>query len=326
MKNPDEKDIDSLLTGLSKRDMPPSEAVERAYAQTLAVWEATDYSAKPEPATKYGYITALAASVVLAVSAAFYALLPAEQAADHLYAVSYSTGSVIANNSAIGESQALDSGSQIRVTNNAYAELTRRDGTIVRLDSGVLLDIVDSNTVNLRKGRIYIDAEHGGSLTVTTSHGLVKDIGTIFEVSVNEEELVATVRDGEIYIKTESVSLLSSAQDEWGESTTFIPGKPPVSRKIKRSSEYWGWLSSTYAPIDIEDKSLDQVLRRVSRELGVKLVYANPAAEVSAKASILHGKLTIVEGDLSGALDNVMKTTKLKRVAPETDELLIDFR
>lgn len=325
MNNTDDK-VERLIAEAGLRSKPPEDAHERVYEATLKAWKNAEYSAEYGLRYKRRLI-AIAASVLLSLSFAVLNYLPSGRGSeDPSFLLSYSSGALYIDGQPAGHATKILRGSTIETDGAAFAEIERGDGLLVRIDENSSLDIVDSFEIELHSGRVYIDSEGEGRISVLTDYGIVRDIGTQFEVSVIEDGVLATVRDGEIYIKTDSGSYLSAANEVWGESTQLRKGESPVVSKVSRTSEHWKWLASASAPIDMEGKTLDSLLIKISRELGLRLKYRNVVVENNAKVASLHGTLYNRDDDFLGALKQVMRTTKLKATVTDKNELLIDFR
>ena len=161
------------------------------------------------------------------------------------------------------------------------------DGTSVRLDRGSRARLMSSTAIELLAGSIYIStAEASRGFEVRTPLGVVHDVGTQFEVRVQNEAVRVRVRSGMVEIRRNGGVLPARA----GVETTVTPNGVDT-RNVPAYGPDWEWMSSVAPPIDIEGRPLQEYLNRLTREEGWTLRYENAAVAEAASRIVLHGTM-----------------------------------
>lgn len=186
------------------------------------------------------------------------------------------------------------------------ALLTFRSGHSVRLDRDARIVLEATNQLGLARGRIYVDSgagtPSGDGLRIMTRSGLVRDIGTQFEVDAAETFVQVRVREGAVRVDQPRTSIDVAK----GEAVRIGPGGATERRAIAPSGLEWSWLETIAMPFTIEGAELDAFLKWVSREQGWDWQFRDAAAARHAKGLVLHGS---VEGlTPAEALEAVLPT------------------
>ena len=159
-------------------------------------------------------------------------------------------------------------------------------------------------------------------LEVVTSHGLVREIGTQFEVMSTSAALRVRVREGSVAIEREpqAPGLTGAAGEQLRldstgdvERSAFSPFDPA-----------WSWAVALADVPPIDGRPLVELLDWVARETGYELQFADSGAENRARDVTLRGNLenaTPLE-----ALEAALATTDLEHVAQDDGVLLIRMR
>jgi hypothetical protein len=184
----------------------------------------------------------------------------------------------------IGEGDGVDT------TSGGLTALRLADGTAVRVDRGTRVRWLSGSVMVLDQGAIYVDSGKGRgarSLEVRTTVGVVRDVGTRFEVRLSPTALRVRVRDGAVRLSQSGESHDALAGDE-----LTLDGSGSVARRtIQTFGVEWGWATALAPPFDLEGRTLREFLDWIAGENGWHLRYADAAAEEKARTTTLHGSI-----------------------------------
>lgn len=172
------------------------------------------------------------------------------------------------------------------------AALRLASGPAVRLDHGSRLQMASATTMVLDRGAVYVDAAAGSGVEIRTVLGVVRDIGTQFEVRLLEEDsgdgpaLRVRVREGEIELEPEhGVKQAGTVGEE-----VILHGDGRVERReVAIHGSEWDWALDLAPSVELEGWSLHRFVTWLGREGGWKVRYAAPEVEQQAREIILHG-------------------------------------
>jgi ferric-dicitrate binding protein FerR (iron transport regulator) len=175
---------------------------------------------------------------------------------------------------------------------------------------------MSSSEIRLEEGSVYIDNPSGsGSLTALAVHtplGIVREIGTQFEVRLRERSLRLRVREGTVALHR------ADEVESAGVGTEVIlgPNDSLQRQTIAPHGPEWAWVIKIAPKLDIEGRPLEDFLTWVSRETGRHVRFENESIKESTSNIVLHG--TIEGLSLADALDTVLPTCGLThRVSEE---------
>lgn len=181
-------------------------------------------------------------------------------------------------------------GAAIDTTLGGRAALQLGDDVSLRVNRGTRIVLETPSRVRLEQGTIYVDTRAitgQERIQVSTSLGLVHDIGTQFEVNVVSESLQIRVREGDVRIDRADTPLSVSK----AEGITIHRNGSVERRRIATHGPEWSWVESMAEQFAVEGATLESFLQWVSRELGFTWRFANGAAERHGKAVVLHGSI-----------------------------------
>ena len=175
--------------------------------------------------------------------------------------------------------------------------LRTEEGLALRLDAGTRLRLDGARAVTLERGALYLDSGAGRlSIAVTTALGVVRDVGTRFEVRLLEDDppaLRVRVRDGAI----ELAAAGGTASAKAGEELTLARNGRLERRAAAPHGPDWDWVIEAGPPFELEGRSLAEFLAWVELETGWRVAYDDPSLETTAATITLHGSL----GELNAA-------------------------
>ncbi len=170
-------------------------------------------------------------------------------------------------------------------------------GESMRLDSDTRVRFASSSSVVLERGAVYFDSigdssgdSAGSGLEVRTTFGVVRDIGTQFEVRLvedaeAEDSLRVRVREGSIDLESNGESHRATVGEELQLDSrgALTRGPSPIH------GSHWDWVVETAPAPDVTGQPLQVFLDWLAREGGWAVRFADPATAEVASSTILHG-------------------------------------
>jgi ferric-dicitrate binding protein FerR (iron transport regulator) len=317
--NDDDRDLGELLRAAGRRESPPPDAAAAVRAAVAAEWREA-VAARTRRRRRIATF-AMAASVA-AVTIGAWLLRPASPPATSvattvtaapLATVARLDGSMElqAPGGAWRTVAALDeapAGSTLRTGPAGRAVLAWRGGATVRVDADTRLALADGRVL-LESGAVYVD---GGSAPgdvapdVETPLGLVRHLGTRYEVRVVPERLQVTVRDGRVEVARDGSREVAAG----GERLTVAATGAVARERVPTWGAEWSWLDALAPELQIEGRRVDEFVAAAARETGREVRYATPAARTAAGEVVLRGSVAGLAPDV--ALQAVLATTRLE--------------
>jgi ferric-dicitrate binding protein FerR (iron transport regulator) len=159
------------------------------------------------------------------------------------------------------------------------------DNVSLRFDRASRARLVSASRIDLEAGAIYVDSGHDTPpLEVHTSFGVVRDIGTQFEVRVGAEALRVRVRSGVVEVRHGDV--MSPARP--GTELT-LDRRGASTRAVLPYGSEWTWAAELGRPLTIEGLSLKSFVDHLCREQGWTAAYGDATLARDASGIILHG-------------------------------------
>lgn len=172
-----------------------------------------------------------------------------------------------------------------------HLALRSTDGLVLRLDAGTSLLLDAADAIRLERGAVYIDSGlDAPPITVSTPLGVVRDIGTRFEVRILDDgapRLRVRVRDGEVELAGTAGSTTATAGVEL---TLGNDGRFARQACLGHGAE-WAWVVAAAPRFEIEGRSLAEFLAWVEHETGWRVAYEDPDLATAATTIRLHGSL-----------------------------------
>ena len=141
------------------------------------------------------------------------------------------------------------------------AALALADGQILRLDVASRVRLLGSSHLELERGAVYAEAT-GRGLAISTRWGVVRDIGTRFEVRIDERinghyALRVQVREGRVVLEQPSGAHREAGP---GEALTVTEDGAVERSEITVYGPGWDWILAAAPPFAVEGKTLREVL------------------------------------------------------------------
>jgi hypothetical protein len=184
---------------------------------------------------------------------------------------------------AVGES--IAAGVWFEARESGMAAVSLAGGGDVRIDRGSRIRFDASRVLALERGRIYLDvvASQGG-VTIATPAGVVRDVGTRFEVQMADGTLRLRVREGAVQLDRVGRTDRTSAGTE-----VAVTGEIVTTRAATRYGPSWDWITLAAPAFKVEGATLDAFLTWAVREGGWTLDVPEAGVRDRARGTVLHG-------------------------------------
>lgn len=208
----------------------------------------------------------------------------------------------------------LDTTTGFDTTTDSRVALRLSSGTAVRLDSDTRLEVASASVLRLERGAVYIDAAAiGTAVEVRTSLGVVRDIGTQFEVRLSgetEEDSALRIRVREGAIEFEGEGNRPAEQAGAGEQLALRGDGTLTRDTISVFGPEWDWVQSLVKIPDTDGRPLAEFLGWASREGGWTLAYVDTATEEMASVEKTYGDVRDLT--LKQAMETVLQSSNLE--------------
>ncbi len=175
----------------------------------------------------------------------------------------------------------------------ARVALRLAGGTSIRLDAGSRLRVVAGDRLALERGAVYADSgaeapTPGRAIAVDTPFGVVTDVGTQFEVRLDEvsNRLEVRVREGTVDVATAADRHRLSAAGGRAAELTVSAGGGVARRKIACHGLLWSWIHDATPPLAGASRPVAEILEWAARESCWRLRYADPSLEQQASVPL----------------------------------------
>jgi ferric-dicitrate binding protein FerR (iron transport regulator) len=205
----------------------------------------------------------------------------------------------------IGLADALRAGHHIETGAAGRVGLRLSPHVSLRFDHGSRVRLLSANAIELGAGAVYVDSgPESPDFEVHTSFGVVRDIGTQFELRLSASSLRVRVRSG--VVEVQRGGHVSSARP----GTELMLGPAgATNRDVEPYGPEWSWAAGVGPTFEIDGRALGAFLEHLCREQGWRLVYADGKLALEASGMILHGSTAGLQA--SDALAIALATTGL---------------
>lgn len=295
----DADDIGQLLRLAGPRDAVPADRRLRVRAAVHAEWR-QQTRARARRILMFRSLGALAAAalVLLGVRLAVRDDVVMPTPGRELASIEVLSGFVrpISASQSAARATALKIGDRIRegegvdTSRDGQAALRLAGGASVRMDRGTRLTLVSDTEMVLDAGAIYVDSGEkpgSGALEIRTKLGVVRDIGTRFEVRLAEFGLRVRVRDGLVRLSRDR----RSYDAQRGNELTLDMEGGILRRTVPVHGTQWAWAAGIAQPFELEGRSLRDFLDWIAGENGWSVRFADAVVEKKSQTTILHGSV-----------------------------------
>jgi ferric-dicitrate binding protein FerR (iron transport regulator) len=328
VSNPQDNDsVAALLRAVGRRSVPPREDYERVLAASRAAWQG---AVRRRARMRLGY--ALAAGLaVLVVFAGLMRQLDSPGSAGAAATLVIARGPVFTGDNRgqewtwlTGRGVALLGDTRLRTDPSGRAALRLENGTSLRLGGGTDLVLHPAGRIELLEGRVYLDTNDAGSgaVEIVTRFGVLRNLGTQFEVLATESELRVRTRAGAVAVsRGETGDVLHCAIRE----ELRVDSHGRIERgHIETHDAEWAWAQALAEPPRGASLPLLHFLDWVARETGRHLAYDTPETRERVRKVVLHG--TTPELAPEAALAVALATTDIDYSLLEDGTILLRSR
>lgn len=324
-RSAEERELEKIFSLATPRT-PPPELIERKVREAVhEEWR----QATARNARRWPKLASLAAAVLLVVAAGLW-LRPGDPArvlfeeARVLRVEGQSQLLGSEDSTVLSPGMALEvfSGDRLRSTTASGLTLDLGARGEIRLGPGTELRIEGPERIRLNRGQLFLATRQDSvaRLDVDTALGLVRHVGTRFQVILAEGELRVDVREGAVVIESQQAAPTRAAA---GTSARLDSVGNLKVQKLKPFGPSWDWADQLAPPFSIDGRSLHATAAWAAEQSGRVLEFEDSGVEREARATTLHGDLVLKE-PLSG-LRQVMMTTRLQFVL-QGERILISAR
>lgn len=314
-----EEDIRTLLSVAGPRRQPPADVEARVRAATMAAVEVL-----PEPEVSSWWAeprVAIAAMMIIGVAAGLF-LIPRSEVVP-AGTIAFTSGAYTVRGSDSAGST-LAAGAIVSTSSSGRMLIDLGEHQTVRLDRNASLTLHDSTEIWLHRGRIYVDSISSRRVKVVTPSASITDIGTQFEVTVDNDSLVVATREGKVQVMLGVDEYLSEAEPGVGE-TLKIDGLELIHRqRMPTTGKRWAWTQLARPLFDVQGRSIRDYLEWTAREEGKRLQFSTPLAAQQAELRTLHATGHIDGG--SESLRRVLATSAFELAPGEEHEIVVALR
>ncbi len=194
----------------------------------------------------------------------------------------------------------LPKGVRLRTETGALAALRMAGGATVRVDSSSRVQLLSAAALRLDRGALYADTglerSSGPALEVHTAFGTVRHVGTQFEVrwvDSRQPTVRVRVREGSVAVEGGGRSYRAAA----GEELSVRADGEVARAQVAGYGAGWEWMMDAAGGLEIEGRTLGEVLDRVQRETGWRVRFADAGSEAAARRIVLHGGVGALRPD-----------------------------
>ena len=273
-------DVEAIVRQAGRRPPVPADIAARVRASVHESWRA-DADARR---TRRRFMYAVPVAAAAAIAAVVLFLRPAPQLQQQQVRpvpVQVATVERITGATTLTAGQAILTSSDL-ATGSGRAALRMTDGTSVRMDQQTRLRFDAQRSLTLESGALYVDTAKSG-YRITTPFGVVRDVGTKFEVRVTAASARVRVREGEVVVGDRSAHR--------GEQLEASKGGAIAVSRIATWGDDWGWLNDIAPAFAVDGKRVAEFLSWVSNESGMEVRYENDATAKKAANVVLHGSI-----------------------------------
>ena len=311
----DRDDVAKLVRLAGKRRSVPRERAERVRAAAQAQWQE---EVRRRSRRRYAWTAAAlatAASLVLALTLTF--LPPGSDVPTGSHAtilVEALAGSAWSRfnaeeNRSLEVGDPLRPGSELATAEESRAAIRLASGHSVRLDASTRIRLREDGSLAVDRGAVYVDsgldATTIDALDVHTPLGVVEEIGTQFEVRLENDSLRVRLREGTVVVHQDD----RDHELQVGTELELSPDGSVTRRALPTHGSEWEWFVDITPMLDLEGRTAMEFLDWVARERGWTLAFADDSVARFAGEIVLGGALERLT--LEEALDAVLPTCQM---------------
>jgi ferric-dicitrate binding protein FerR (iron transport regulator) len=286
---PERDALAELIRAAGRRPAPRAADYERVLAASRVAWQAKLRAHR----RRYWYALAAVLALVAVGLVSMLLQSPAPIAA-RAAIVQGQVESLIAHTAEwtpVAAGAAIREGARVRTVGDGRAAFELAAGVSLRASNATEWVFAGPRRIELAAGTLYVDSGTTAAargVEIATAFGVVRDVGTQFEVRALATGLRIRVREGlaELLQIGKSDIVPTAAGEQLA-----IDGSGRMQRSTLATDDTeWAWTQSLATPPRMEGRSAFEVLEWVARESGKRLVFADTDVERRLHGAILHGE------------------------------------
>ncbi len=184
----------------------------------------------------------------------------------------------------------LRAGDRLETPGGSRAGLALSRGALLKLDEHSTVALDADGGLTLSRGALFVDAgpdSRDPDLHVKTPFGVVRHVGTQFEVRLQSDTVRVRVREGTVAVTTGEGRWTSQE----GEALLLANGVAPERRPIATYGSEWSWLDQLAPPFTLEGSTVGAFLQWITRHHGLRWQYEDPTTRDRIERIVLHGSI-----------------------------------
>jgi hypothetical protein len=301
----DQDSVSDLLRFAERRPPLPQERAMRMKAAVHAHWRSTLHRSQTRKRFWFGSAVASAALIVL-----FVLITQTKQEIPSHRPIQIGKLQIVSGSIQIQRQENRNSRftpakagdllfiDNIIETRNGRAAIQIGNVVSLRMNSNTRIQFKSASMIHLMKGMVYLDSQDGPLFEIHTRYGNVRDIGTQFQASIDDDSLKVGIREGLVRLYR---------NDQWNEAGAGTEISIDSNGKVQQRSipiygADWDWVMSVAPSFQLDGATLESFLTWIKRENGWEIHFVNDDIKKSARDTILHGTLTGIRPDQAHAV------------------------
>lgn len=282
-----------IMRAVGRRQPPPEAHYDQVYAAARRAWRGKLGSRRRRR------WFALAASIAVVLAAGGLARYLVVDEAVPVAGVTLARGDVEYRlepergwQPLVAADSVLFAGMALRTGVSAGVALELANGGSIRLDERTQIRVASANGLELSAGRVYFDSADGRSepLEIRTAGGVVRDVGTQYEVSFRPQSLRLRVREGTVVLVDSAAG--AELLGRVGEEIVVEPDGRVERDTIAPDDPDWAWAEALASAPRTESRSILRYFRWIARETGKRLEFEPSTIEIVAELASFSGDPT----------------------------------
>lgn len=291
-KDADMDDIAKLIRYAGERTSVSEERLTAARERVTGHWQDVVNARRSRRRQRVIRQFAVAASLVAALGAVLFVWQGSSPVpAESMIVVNRVIGAASVDGTRLQSGDVVRPGAEIRTSDTGMLALELADGQSLRLDNGTQILVSDASRYRLDRGAVYVDsgtAADKAPVFVETRFGVATDIGTQFQVRVDDSGLQVGVREGLVELSRSGARTVPV-----NSGTLFLYSSSGEESDVRIDSDdpLWNWVDTIAPAFDIEGASLESYLSWYAQQRAVDLQWENSVSRENARKIRLTGSI-----------------------------------
>lgn len=317
-------EIAELIRFAGERESVNRERMSNARARVSAHWEREIATRRKAQAARSWRRVGIAAGIVVATGVGLLLWnvenAPVPQRLVHVERVS---GEVRVDGRSVAAGDAFAVDAMVQTGAGGRIALALMDGQSVRIDTETQIHVAANDRLELLRGGVYVDSgieADDVQMTIDTPFGSARDIGTQFQVRIDDGEMSVGVREGLVEFSRPGADLF---EIDSGRLLIVSEDGDTFGHQLASNATAWQWVAAISPEFDIDGATLEDYLSWYARESGLTLSWETPSSRILARQSRLSG--SIADLSIEQGLDLVRQIAPFRsRISGTTLHITVD--